>query len=362
MDSTIKRDYSLDLLKCIAMYFVIFYHNFFSNYDFINNASMVTYTTYFMRTILSTCVPIFFFVNGALLLNKEIVIKKHTIKTIKIIFITGVYGIIALILLMFIKQEYFTFKQFLVALWSWKLGWINPLWFLQALVVIYLFFPVIKSSFDSANKSFHFFLCVVLITTFGNEFLLLLANSLEFVLGINYFGDSFNFFNQFNPLKGIYGYAIGYFMIGGLIYKYRIKFCLQLNITCSIVVIISSMFFATVYGVIISISSNEIYDVVWNGYDSIFTLLCVLAFFCLSSLYYKGNHFQKVVSLISQNTLGIYFLHIIIDEIFKPFYLNLSNYNNIFVNSIYALIILFSSLAIVIFLKKIPFIKLLFLL
>ena len=71
-NSTAKVHY---LIK--AIYFVCFYHYNNLNIDFLSNPSISTYFNYFIRGIASTGVPLFFMVNGELMLNKDYDLKKH---------------------------------------------------------------------------------------------------------------------------------------------------------------------------------------------------------------------------------------------------------------------------------------------
>ncbi len=72
---------SIDLIECIAMLFVVMYHSTTVPYDF--NQSAYECVNYFIRAILSTCVPLFFFANGYLLINKKFDLKKHLKKNSK---------------------------------------------------------------------------------------------------------------------------------------------------------------------------------------------------------------------------------------------------------------------------------------
>lgn len=66
----------LDILKCIGIIFVIIYHSTIYNYNWIASPNITHYLRYFLTTLLSTCVPLFFFTNGYLLLNKDFDLKK----------------------------------------------------------------------------------------------------------------------------------------------------------------------------------------------------------------------------------------------------------------------------------------------
>ena len=68
-----KRYDNLDLLKVIAIVFVLIYHVYARSANLNNVTGSFNCYNYFLKSILGTCVPVFFFVNGALLLNKRAV-------------------------------------------------------------------------------------------------------------------------------------------------------------------------------------------------------------------------------------------------------------------------------------------------
>lgn len=75
-----KRLTYIDLLESIAIFFVLLYHSRLYATDFLSDSSISNYISYFSTTILSTCVPLFFFANGYLLFSKPFVLKKHIFK------------------------------------------------------------------------------------------------------------------------------------------------------------------------------------------------------------------------------------------------------------------------------------------
>lgn len=350
----------IDLLKAIAIFFVVIYHYNNLTINLFETQNTFSYFNYFFKSIFSTCVPIFFFVNGALLLNRDFNLKKHISKLITIILLTVVWGIITLLILMPIKNEYMSLFEFAKSLVMWKAQWINHLWFLQALIVIYIFFPLIKKTYDNECNNLYFFLVIAFLMTFGNVFLSNCANVLEFIIGKNYLSGNINFFDEFNAFRGIYGYSIVYFILGGLFLKYKEKFYEKKWVTIATSTIIISMVLLTLYGVLMSKSNGEIYDIVWYGYDTIPTLCMVIALSILA-LKYKGNH--KILNLINiagKNSLGIYFIHVIWGSLFIKYFKKLSYSHNIITNLLFALFILLISLLSVLLLKKIPVVKKLF--
>lgn len=350
-----KKHYGISLIKVIAIIMVVAYHTNILNCDILNNKNIIVYIKYTVKSLLSCCVPLFFLVNGALLLNKELNIKKHIKKIIKIIIITEIWAVVITILTMLAKDQVLNYKEIFYTIWFWKMGYVNFLWFLAALVVIYILFPIIKQCFDNNEKYFIFFLISVLICTFGNKLIYMIVNLLKpsFLYGET------NFINIYNPFRGIYGYSIGYFMLGGLLFKYKDKIRRPKKIILVILLIMSTILLS-IYGILKTEISQELYDTVWNGYDSIFTLINVIIIFSLViDFVVKDNILSKYISLIDENTLGIYVIHpILLVFLDKIYYSKISV--NIMSLVIYTFIIFNISLIICTIGKKIPIIKNLF--
>jgi len=123
------------------------------------------------------------------------------------------------------------------------------------------------------------------------------------------------------------------------------------------------MVLLTTYGILMSKKNDWLYDIVWNGYPTIPTLIMVIAFFILSLRYegrYKFLNLNPLIDIISKNTLGIYLVHLIWGRLFLPYFKELSFSQNTLPNLLYAILILFLSLQTVLILRRIPIINNLF--
>ena len=164
--------------------------------------------------------------------------------------------------------------------------------------------------------------------------------------------------SMFNPFRGSYGYSFVYFCIGGLIYSYEDKIRaipkLKRNIVsaCGIIISCGLLF---LYGVCYSkFVSGEIWDVVWGGYDSVFTCANVIFLYVLSLSYRFDN---VLIKSISCNTLGIYFLHGLIIRLTRPCVESVDALRNLPFNIIYAALIVLICLGICLLIRKIPIIR-----
>lgn len=352
------REVCIDLLESIAILLVVIYHSKLYNFDFLSSDSSLSYLGYLFNTLLSPCVPLFFFANGYLLLNKRLCLKKHIFKIIRLIILAGVWGIVLILIQMPIKHKYLSVVEIIKTLWHRDYIWnLYALWFLGALVCIYIFFPLIKLVYDSNKKIFLYFIIVCAIMTFGNVLLneigtIFLSKILHKGITLN----DFNFFNMFNPFKE-YSYAFVYFCIGG--YMYLLKDMLlsinsrKRNFLAILTMIVCCLCLWGV-GICYSTTSGKIWDVVWNGYNTIFTFINVV---CIYILCLNLNKDIKLIRKISCSTFGIYFIHVIPIAITKEFVRNISFLSNIPCNILYAVAVLFVSLTITLIIRKIPISK-----
>lgn len=332
------------------------YHTTIYSFDFVHDNSVMNYVLYYMRTILSTCVPLFFFANGYLLFNRQLTIGKHYKKLLRLIFLVFLWAALLLPIYVLISGEKLSLGSMLMCILNMDVKWgMNYFWFIGALVGIYILFPALKALFDSNKVAFTVLIVSVAVLTFGivlGNQLLSLAN---LILGIHISGLlEHPIFSAFNPF-GVYGYSFVYFCVGGLIYTYedRIRAVSQTKRNIfSIVGILVSCGLLFAYGVCRSVLiDGSLWDVVWNGYDTISTFANVIFIYVLSLNYHSNN---SIIKSISCNTLGIYFLHGLIIRLTRPWVESVDVLRNLPFNIIYASAIVLVCLAICLLIKKIP--------
>lgn len=356
----------IDLLEFVAMLFVIIYHGTTAPFDFIEYEGVIPYINYLVRPILSVCVPLFFLANGYLLLGKPLNLKKHVVKTVKIIIITVIWRILtvaSLLLLMPGNERGYSIREYCMEVLRADQGYISHLWFMGALVCIYIFFPLLKIVYDKNLKIFIYFICVCAIMTFGNKLINMLMTLISVVFMGNIGGaEDINYFNMFNPFAGMCGYTLVYFGIGGLLYyvQNQIKEKIDLKHNCMAVFgIICMVLLSAGWGIFRSRESGDVWDIVWNGYDTLFTLGNVLLIYFLSLNYRPtaGNKAAHFIQVISCNTLGIYFLHVIILYPTLVYIKNIPLFCNVGMNIVYALMVMCMSVLLTLIIKKIAWVR-----
>ena len=358
-EKTKNRTYYYDAVKALSIYLVCLYHYNNLNYNILESQDIEVYANYYFYGIPSMAVPLFFMVNGALLLNKPYRLENHLRKVVYLYILFLAWSAISLIVFIPIEGNSYSLEEFIRSWLSLDQGISNHLWFLQALIAIYLLFPFIKVVYDfPQRKLLKLFCLIVFAFSFGNLFLNSLVNAGEFVFGLNYVkGDSFNLFFTMNPF-GIYCYAFFYFTLGGIISD-KVA-CKKISISTKALPIIFSiaLFILFLYGTLMTKSDNALYDTVWNGYSSLMTLaMSTSVFLFFSRLNYNSEIINRCLMLIGSNTLGIYLVHRFVGAITIPYFYNFISSRSLPLNLLYGCLLILGSLLIVLPLKKIPLIK-----
>ena len=347
----------LDILEFIAIFLVISCHGTTYNFDFIKESAPIYYVRYFLRSLASASVPLFFFINGYLLFNRELNLKKHLYKTLRLAVLTVIWAIISVLVMMPIQHEAMTVKGFLVRVWGMSDNW---LWYMGTLVGIYILFPILKSTYDYSEKCFRYFVIICAVMTFGNRLICNVMTVAAHSL-INYPNViKMNVFNAFNPFQGIYWYDFVYFCGGGLIYKYipRIMEKLKKLTVISAIALPISMALLTLWGVYVSRLNAEVWDNTWGGFDTIFTPVMVLAMFIISLNYNPQNKtIKKTVETVSKNTLGLYLIHELYILPTVEFVRGIDIARNIPGDILYTICIVSVCMATIWLIKKIPVVK-----
>lgn len=306
---TKERFAGLDLLKALAILLVVFIHDNDIFIDFLSRPDAVTYANYGLYSLVSLCVPILFFVNGALVMNKPYDAKRFFRKTVKIALLTVIWGVLTLAALMLLHGDAFSAGGFFRDLWYWKQDYINHLWFLQVLVMIYLFLLVGIPAWQARSAGFRFFFLSLLVLTAGNALLLAGANLFQAVFRLDVIQGQFNFFNQFNPFTGNFGYSFAYVLLGGWMFANRERFQTARWRGIAAGVFLAAMLLLIGYGLILSYANGTRYIFGTIDYGSIFAFAATASLFVLTMNYKGGGRFGRLIALIGRNTMAVYLLH-----------------------------------------------------
>lgn len=356
---TKNRIFYCDATKVLAIFLVCVYHYNNLNFNILDYSNLGTYINYYFSGIPSMAVPLFFMVNGALLLNKPYRLKKHLKKVLYLYILVYAWSLISLIVFIPIEGSSYSLSEFFKAWFLHIKDVNNHLWFLETLISVYLLFPFIKLIYDLPQRELLKLFCIIIfVFSFGNVFLNNLLNLVEFILGVNYVKyEVLDFFSVINPF-GNYYYAFFYFISGGILYE-RIKND-SVNISTRVLLIsfFTSLFILFLYGVLMTFSDKTVYDTVWYGNSSIMTLIMSIStFLLLSRLAYKNRNINHHLTVIGSNTLGIYLVHRFLGAITISYFRGLALSNNLILNIFYGVFLVLTSLFVVLLIEKLPFLN-----
>lgn len=303
----------IDLLETIAIFSVVLCHctAHIANMP-LSEAGIGFYLHYALRSITAVCVPLFFFTNGYLLLSRPFDLKKHLYKTLRFVLIAVFWYALTLAFLIFLHHDQLAASGLAGTISKLKYG-VTHLWYLGALVCLYVFFPLLKVVYNHHRRVFLYFTIICTIIAFGNT---LLNNLMTFYSSfIDHRGIIYtdtNFLNIFNPFRGMYGYTFVYFCLGGVAAYYIDKIQAITKKARNLVALAGLIIgWLGLFGIgyMYSKASHQIWDNIWYGYDTIFALIATVSIFLLSLNWQRDN---IIFRTISRNTLGIYLIHMLI--------------------------------------------------
>lgn len=330
-----KRNVSIDILKTLSCFAVVVLH-----VTAIIVSHSKTYTiSHTLYYISGFAVPMFFMANGYLLLNKEHINYKYIIKKISnIILLVFLWNVIIFLGKIILKKEivnpfYMIFENFL------QQGYFSQFWFFGALLIIYLFLPIIHKFFRNYKAS-------IIIT----GIFILISLNIDLISLIRSIND-----NSIIQVHVIQTFRIwtwfSYFLLGGLIGKEKIKeFIIKnISITINIITFLLSIIVISIYqynvGLLYKNHHAEFF------YDNIFMFIYVISLFIL--IYRQNFNKYNSIDTISNNTMGIYIVHTTIIKSFTHFY----KFDTSLSNMVFIFIVFIGSSLLTLIMSKIPIVK-----
>lgn len=292
-----KRNINIDVLKCIAVTFVICVHFFLhtSYYGRSFSFKSIFYSS-FIWIIFMTCVPLFIMVTGCLMKDKTYN-KAYFLKLLPVL---GTYALTASVYTLFdtkaLNIEYL--EKLVVNIVTFS----HYAWYVNMYIGLYLLIPLLNSGYKSLKNhrvQAVVILILIILTVLPPTFSLL-DNNQKFIIIQHLVPDYW---------KGIW--PITYYFLGIFLASLNKKWDLKASI--SLIFLIA---FLSIVG--ISVVSEK----------SLGVEFAVLPVFLLSCLLYnlvlhlpidiKKVWLQKIIYFISNNTLSIYLLSVIGDNYWYP--------------------------------------------
>ena len=331
-----KRNLSLDVLKILACFSVVVLHVAGIVVEVDSNYTL-SHLLYYAVCI---AVPIFFMVNGYLLLNKKEVKYKYIFKKIiNIIIIIFSWNLLISIAKFLINGSisnpiYFSMQNLIQGGYFWQF------WFFGALIIVYLFVPVINKYFKN-KKNAIVLTCATICLCFAIDLISILRSLQgERIVQINVI-QTFRIWTWF-----------AYYLLGGFFgnIELRNKIISFINIKWNWGILIVSFITSNIY----QYNMAKLYNTVYAEYfyDNILTFVYIISLFILV-LRYNFERLDRFITFISGNMIGIYIVHVTIIKVVSK----LIEFDTTLINTIIIFIIFLSSLFASWILSKIPIIK-----
>lgn len=315
-----ERKLNIDVIKCIASFFVICVHFFlYSGYydqSFKNRSILISS---FIWIIFMTCVPLFIITTGYLMKDKTYS-RSYFLKLLPVL---GIYSLSAAIYTYFdvgsLKVDYF--GRLLENIFTFS----HYAWYVNMYIGLYLMIPFLNVGFKSLKNRWNqciFLLVLIVLSSLSSTLSLLFGKSHTFGLLVHLIPDYW---------KGIW--PITYYLIG--VYMTSIENKLNLKKVFFSFLLIDVF---TVIG-LVTLLKNSI-GIEFNFLSIL--ILSTLLFYILLNLQISGNiiWISKIILFVSKNTLPIYLLSVIGDTYWYPRILaKWDNFSHIL--SLFPLIVLF---------------------
>ena len=307
-----KKYYYIDFLRIFSMFAVVFLH---TASDLLRTEynEAVWHFSNVLTSLFSVSVPIFFMISGVMLLSGE---KSSSIKDLyrirlkKIVLPFLFWSLFALIYYFLTEYIYYGTLNFSALKYRVTHFLSEPvtihLWFMYALIPIYIILPFLKILVDNINKkqSLYLFLIWLVFSVLTTTVQNFLTGEYKSLVTFNY---SFN-------LNIIGGY-VGFFVLG--YYLHNIDFKVKRKYL--IIFIILDIFIISLGTYIIYILKNGYFEN-FKVYSGIFTASLSIAVFLLFKDIFKNKEnvkFPKLLNIVSETSFGIYLIHNLVINFFN---------------------------------------------
>lgn len=309
-----SRNLNLDLIRCVAVFFVLSVHFFYNNEFYgVPVMGFRMYIMVVMRTLFVVCVPLFLLLTGYLC-NRKMPSRKyykgirHTLEVYLLI------GILCIIFRRFVFLEELSLGQCIIAILDFSACRYG--WYVEMYIGLFLLIPflnVLYHGLDTQKKKLALVLTCLLLTTVPS-----LTNIYDLHTPSFWLDPSLaTSYAQILPDWWTLFYPITYYFIGAYLCEFDWKISRQRNLML-------------LMGCVLLFSGFNIYRcagqkfiwaesfVDWGGFENVID--SVLCFVLLSHLNLSRckKPVRVVITKISELSLGIYLASAITDQFLYP--------------------------------------------
>jgi len=338
----------VDYIRAIASFMVVFLHTAAPLLDKYNDLSIsYWFVGNIYDSIVRVCVPLFFMISGFLLLQKDELLSVYLSKRFSKLFIP-----IAFWSIFFVLWKSFIERETAPTLWDFYSLLLTPsyfhLWFLYALIGLYLFVPILRKITGNADNTIVVYYCIIWFLA----------------VGVIPLGEKISGLESGIDLGSISGY-IGYFLLGLTFGKKEISTKL---FAVSVFIYLISVTFTACITYILTLKNEGIFVDYFYNYLAPNTIFSAVAFFiiikylAINSKLFQVSMVQKAVIKISSCSFGIYLIHTVFLYLLKigffGFKLSALSGNPLLYIPLTSVVIFLLSFLLISVIKKIPILRL----
>lgn len=287
------RNINLDLLKVLACVGVVLLHTTIGGFKDTGSWNLLTYL-YYLGTY---SIPLFFMVNGYLLLGKREITSHYILQKVKWILIT----VSSWNIIVWLFKRDFTVNPIKKIVGSLiQKGYFFQFWFFGALILIYLCLPIL-SKFLNSKRRYLYILALLIVIGFIVE----LANIFFQRPLQTHVMQTFRLWTWF--FYYILGGYIAQFNVDNL--KYRFKNWMKI-VSMLLVLISPIILFFLAKNTYHNLFAEYFYDILFVKFTSLGIFLMVL------TLSLNENGSKWIVSLSNQ-TMGVFVIHTYVMKIWE---------------------------------------------
>lgn len=316
-DRLSKRNTSMDIIRVVAVFFVVSIHFFLNNgYYSETHIGISMYIMCTMRTLFATCIPLFLILTGYLM-SKKTLCKRYYLGLVRILLIYVMSSIACLIFkIKYIYME-FDFKTAVLEFLEFKMAPYG--WYIELYIGLFFLIPFFNIMYNALNtqKSKK----ALLVTFFVISILPTAFNIFSFTGEELWYNPStLDSISKVFPnwWEGLYPFA--FYFIGCYIREYG----LRIKTPVAIILLLVSIAGFGAFNFFRSYNTTFEYGkyISWQGIEPF--VMAVLIFTLLSRI--KANKMPRwlrwILWKMSDSALGIYLLSYIFDAIAYPILLN----------------------------------------
>lgn len=311
-----KRIVGLDILKSIAIFFVVLYHT--NIVDTVGASGFAYALNLVFTTVMSIAIPTFFFVSGYLLLSKrQIDLAKHYRKLLINVAVFVFWAITVTGILALYRHENMPAGKFFATAFGLVGTYTNYLWYFYAYLGLSVFYPLLLNLFRKHYSGFLTLFIVAAIVGWGIWLCDIVVDVLAKTDAENVIVSKANTVLGNMWIVKYAGYIVADLLLGGLCVKHIDAITskkARIVITVSALLLLGAL--AGCNHAMLKLMHT--YEHIWCNFMSPISALVVVALFV--NLYgVKENVCTRILGLFGKYSFGIYIIHWIINALLEKF-------------------------------------------